>query len=353
MSPGEITAIAGHYVRGGPAEPELVGAMLRALEHRGPAGRRTISWTGCEIGYRWCGEPAPGAGGAPVVIAGEIENPEEVGAGHPDSAAGLLWQRFREGGVKALAALDGAFVIALWQEASREFFLIRDRIGVRPLYFVSRKNDLLFASELKALLAVDDVNTAVDDEAIADYVTFGYVRAPRTMLREISKIPPAHLLHVSPEATRMVRWWDPAAHLSERPVPLARAAGVIRDTLEDAVRDRLRRHPSAGVFLTGGLDSSALAACAAKISNERIATFGIRIPGWHADESGYAEFAATSIGASHHHLSPAGEGDLSRLAEVVWQLDEPLAESGVPPPGPRVPRRRSLWPRVAVGGGGG
>ncbi|MGH7445318.1 MAG: asparagine synthase (glutamine-hydrolyzing), partial [Longimicrobiales bacterium] len=247
-----------------------------------------------------------------------------------------------------LDRLDGMFAFALWDEARGRLVLARDRLGEKPLYHAAAGGLLLFASELSALRSHPACPDTLDPMALSAYLALEYVPAPRTMLEGVEKLEPATALILENGAVRCHRYWSLVPRSSR--TDYRTAVAELRTHLADAVRSRLVSDVPAGVFLSGGLDSSVVAALAAR--EGRVETFSIGFTEASFDESSYARDVAKHIGSQHHeHILRADDmvGLVPRLPEM---LDEPLGDASILPTHvlSRFARERVT---VALGGDGG
>ena len=235
---------------------------------------------------------------------------------------------FEEEGEAALHRLNGMFGFALWDRADRTLYVVRDRLGVKPLYYAIHNGVLLFASEIKSILAYPGFPREVDPVALDEYFTFRYVPAPRTMFRGIQKLLPGHLLRVQEGRIVQRRYWDLAVHNGD-----GRSARSYEEELaallDDAVRLRLVSDVPLGVFLSGGLDSNVVTALMQRHSSRPVESFSIGFDGL-ADESRFAQAAANAIG-THHHLRRVSAMDASLMPQLLWHLDEPIADPAILP----------------------
>jgi len=262
---------------------------------------------------------------------------------------------YRESGIDAIERLDGMFSFALWDPDQRRLVIVRDRFGIKPLFIAERSDgSILFASEIKALLASKMVDDSIDLQAHHDYLGLNYVPGPRTMLKGIRKLPPAHALVWERGRSRTFRYWQQTFHseLAGPKAPRYRdAAEVVLDGLQKAVQRRMVADVPLGMFLSGGVDSSAILMAMSEASTRPIQAFTIRFAESSFDESEYARTAAKAFGADHHVETVRPEID-TFLGPLTDALDEPYADSSAIP----------LWylcqlarrhVTVALGGDGG
>ena len=321
--------------------------MAAALAHRGPDGERIVGHELAGVGARRLAIMDLTTGDQPfqspdrsvwMVCNGEIYNApalrrECAAAGYPFRSTGdietivPLYARF---GPDAVSRLEGMFGLAVWDDHARRLILARDRAGEKPLFWTEIDGELRFASEIQALLVYPDQPRRVNPVAASLYAALGYVPGPHTMFAGISKVPAAHLLVADDTGLSVRRYWDPAAAASREPGPTGPAQ--LRDALLHAVERELMSDVPVGVFTSGGLDSSLLAAAAARVmTGEKIHTYSARFvePGY--DESPHAEAVTHHIRTIHHVVS-ADEPALERaFATVTRALAEPIGDPAILP----------------------
>ncbi len=272
-----------------------------------------------------------------VTFNGEIYNYRELREGlaarghqlRSRTDTEVIAHLYEEAGPRCVDHLDGMFAFGLWDEPNRRLVLARDRLGVKPLYYTRQHGMLLFASEIKALVAHPLVVRDVDPDALYHYLTFKTVPSPLTMFAGISKLPAGHLLTCDARGeVRVERYWDPADATRHGPCTddPETAAARVRELLTTSVEKRLIADVPTGVFLSGGLDSSAVVALAAR-STRPLNTFSVGIKDLEGyNELGYARQVAERFGTNHRELL-VGRADLeSYFPKLVHDQDEPLAD---------------------------
>jgi asparagine synthase (glutamine-hydrolysing) len=339
-----MCGIAGHV---GPTARELLPAMLGFLKHRGPddsgihaAGDVGLGMTRLAIIDLVTGrQPMSDATGRYwIVFNGEIYNfrqlrAELVAAGcrfRTLSDTEVIVHAYAVHGEACVDRFVGMFAFAIWDAAERRLFLARDRLGKKPLYYWHRDRLFLFASEPKALLCHPAVARSVDWAALHHYLAFGYTPATRSIFDSIHKLPPAHTATLVDGRLTQCRYWHlPAGDAS--PASVARreeGAAAVRAGLREAVRLRLESDVPLGVFLSGGVDSSAVVASMREVTSGRIATFSVGFgraaPSY--DELPYARLVARRFGTDHHEeiLEPDVR---AILPDIVRAFDEPFGDS--------------------------
>lgn len=236
-------------------------------------------------------------------------------------------------GAACLDRFIGMFALAIWDRRERELFLARDRIGKKPLYYAQYGARFAFASELRALLTDASLPRDVDDDAVSLYLRFGYVPTPRSVLRAVRTLPPAHRAWLRDGRLRIERYWDPLAPaLQERlPLSIEEAERRLEDLLQDAVACRRVADVPIGAFLSGGIDSSLVVALLQERSAARSQTFSIQFEDPAYDESQHAARVARHLGTDHH-VQRCGEREmLDVVAGLADLMDEPIADSSFIP----------------------
>jgi len=350
-----MCGIAGHV---GPTARELLPAMLGLLKHRGPddSGIHTADDVGLGMtrlaiidlvtGQQPMSDPT---GRYWIVFNGEIYNfrqlrAELVAGGRrfrTRSDTEVILHAYVAYGEGCVERLSGMFAFAIWDGAERRLFLARDRLGKKPLYYWHRGRLFLFASEPKALLCHPAVARALDWSAFHHYLAFGHTPAGRSIFDAIRKLPPAHTATLlDGRLTQRHYWRLPAAASSPGPrsglaaggEAAAETAEAVRAGLREAVRLRLESDVPLGVFLSGGVDSSAVVASMREVTSGRIATFSVGFgraaPAY--DELPYARLVARRFGTDHHEeiLEPDAQ---AILPAIVRAFDEPFADSSAIP----------------------
>src|SRR5438128_3557926 len=335
-------------VTGAPLKhPECIAQMAATLQHRGPDGERIVGHERARLGARRLAimdlttgdQPFQSADGAVwMVCNGEIYNARELrtqatGWGYPFRSHGDIenivpfYERY---GRDAVGRLEGMFGLAIWDDRRQALILARDRAGEKPLFWTTVDGELRFASEIQALLVYPDQLRRLNTEAAHLYQALGYVPAPHTMFERIRKLPPAHLLVADPTRIDVSPYWEPAVAASA-PSRLASPA-QLRETLLRAVERELMSDVPVGVFTSGGLDSSLLAAAAARVkAGEQIHTYAVRFvePGY--DESPHAAAVTRHI-PTIHHVVTADDAALERAFGVVTgSLAEPVGDPAILP----------------------
>ena len=301
-----------------------------------------------------------------VVFNGEIYNFQELRAellaeGHAfhtdHSDTEVLLLGYRAWGEQLTERLNGMWAFALYDRERQILFCSRDRFGKKPFYYTSQKGIFAFASELTALFAHPSLQFTISQRALKKYFGYGYIPAPLSLYGEVLKLPAGHsLVHdLKTRSSRVFRYWDFTLEPDEsRPAGYEqKCAEEIRDLLDKAVSRRLVSDVPIGIFLSGGIDSSAIAALAARhVPPGTLKTFSVRFEESSFDESAYAKRAAELVGSEHFSENLSIERAADLLPAIVGRLDEPLGDSSLLPTYLlcKMTRRHVT---VALGGDGG
>lgn len=323
------------------ADVNLLTRMVRTLVHRGPddEGHVVVGQAGLAMRRLSIVDLAGGqqpftneTGTLHLVANGEIYNhralrQELEAAGHrfrSQSDIEVLLHGYEAWGLDVLRRVRGMFALALWDAAAHTLVIARDRAGEKPLYWTQTAGALRFASELKALLACPDVAREVDADGLDQFLTYEYVVAPRTILEQVWKLPPASVLVWSGGTATVTRYWD-AAQVAPRTWSDAEAIEAVRDRLEAAVASQLMADVPLGAFLSGGVDSSALVALMSRQSSRPVNTFSMGFDDGSYNELEYAREVAVAFRTQHRERTVTP--DLRPLFDrLVTHLDEPFAD---------------------------
>jgi asparagine synthase (glutamine-hydrolysing) len=324
-----------------PVDAEELHRMVRMLVHRGPDDEGGIAREGFGLAMRRLSIVDLASGQQPfsnetgdihVVGNGEIYNFKQIRReleqyGHVFkswSDIEVLVHAYEQWDVGFLSRLKGMFALALWDARSKRLIAARDRAGEKPLYWTETPRGLLLASEVKALLVRSEVSRDLDVVALDQFLTYEYVLAPRTMLKGVHKLPPAHYLEYRNGSVSTHRYWD-AADVALRNWSDENAAEALRSALRTAVSRQLMADVPLGVFLSGGIDSSTLVALMTEVASEQVRSFSIGFADGTYNELPYAREIATRFGT--HHREQVVSPDLGELFEkLVVHLDEPFAD---------------------------
>lgn len=337
-----------HFEKERRPEPRRIEAMCAAMRHRGPDSGGTHFGDGIGLGHRRLSIIDLATGDQPMhlsqqgrslvlVFNGEIYNYRilrnelsQQGAVFTTSSDTevILWAWFHWG-PSCVERLRGMFAFALYDQTLDTLFLARDRLGIKPLYVAKTPQALLFASEIRTLLASGWISPDLNTDVLDAFLSLGYVPGEETLFAGIRKLRPGHwMLCRRSKAPEIRRYWDLADTPSDAAVSYPDACRKLRHLLSETVSMHLMSDVPLGVFLSGGLDSSLICALAARESGSRIRTFSVGYEGApEANELAYARMAAKAVGTDHHEwiLSPGQFRDL--IPELVETSEEPIVET--------------------------
>ncbi len=351
----------------GAIDRDLIHRMNETIVHRGPDDEGIYVGPGIGMGFRRLSIIDLAGGHQPisnedgsiwVMLNGEIYNYPELrqelsSRGHcfaTRSDTETIVHLYEEYGEDCFRRLRGMFAIALWDSRQRKLLLARDRVGKKPLFYAAGGKQILFGSELKALLAGDGLSREIDSQALCDYFSFGYIPAPKTIYRAVRKVLPGHYVVASASGVRDVPYWDLSfGHVANRSED--EWAEMLRHELCEATRVRLMSDVPLGAFLSGGVDSSAIVAMMAHLMKRPVTTCSIGFEEQEYNEADYARRIAQHFRTDHHD-QVVRPNALDVLNKLVWHYDEPFADSSAIPTYyvSRVARQHVT---VALGGDGG
>lgn len=339
-----MCGICGHV---GKFADALLERMTESLTHRGPddggyyrhhavgLGHRRLSIIDLSGGH----QPMLSADGRyALVFNGEIYNHRELRdtlraegqAFNTSSDTEVLLTLFIQKGAAALAALNGMFAFAVYDKAREELFIARDRIGIKPLYYVELPGErLLFASEVKALLCCRDWSPSVNARAIHDYLALRYVPGDRVVFNEVRRLPAGHYLTYRKGKLDIREYWSLPKYDGPYPRREADYQEEFEHLLRESVRRRLISDVSFGAYLSGGLDSSVIVALMAQLVSAPVNTFSVGFDYEH-DELTEAAATARHLGCAHHEIACRAE-DVELLPQIVYHLDEPMGDGIIIP----------------------
>lgn len=335
-----MCGIFGYYHRDGRSlDADVLAAMGEAIRHRGPDDRGVYATKGMAIGNQRLSiidlqgghQPFVSDDGQIIVVQnGEIFNHLELAqelarSGHPcrtHSDTEVLLRLYEAEGMGFLHKLNGMFAFAIIDKREQAMYIVRDRIGVKPLYVHDDGRQLTFASEIKSILKAGMPKPAMDKEALHHYLSFNYVPAPYTMYEGIKHLMPGHAMKVTSDGSETWRWWNLA---DVQPVHGRSEADWIEEfnaIIDDAVRLRLRCDVPFGAFLSGGVDSSTVVGLMARHMTEPVKTFCIGFHDPRYDESSFAQAAADRFG-THHTMERVDPDMLDLWPMATYHCDQP------------------------------
>lgn len=340
-----MCGIAGmlEFGQDGRADSYVLHAMCDVIAHRGPddagfftegkvgIGMRRLSIVDLATGH----QPITNEDGSiRLVFNGEIYNHRElrdrlIALGHQyrtQSDTETIVHLYEQYDKDCVQHLRGMFAFAIWDGKKRSLFIARDRLGIKPLYFQHTSRHFVFGSEIKVLLAYPGVNRSFNRSTLPEFLAFGYLSGTETFYESVHKLMPGHRLEIDEHGNLSTeQYWD----LSVAPVHPNTDEGFYvakyRELLEAAVNSHLMSDVPVGVFLSGGLDSSAVAALMTKIRNEPIETFSVGYSEQTYSELPYARTVAQHLNSRHHEVFVNREEFFGTLPSLIWHEDEPIA----------------------------
>jgi len=320
-----------------------VKRMRDALRHRGPDGEGLWAEGLVGLGHRRLSIVDVAGGHQPmtnedetvwITYNGEIYNhaalrPGLEARGHryrTRSDTESILHLYEEEGDRCVERLQGMFAFALWDRARHRLLLARDRLGIKPLYYGITEREILFASEIKALLASGGIRPTFNEAVLPEYLATRYVAGEDTFFKGIKALGPGTTLSWSPgDALKERRYWRLPAATDAGTGTLCERAEEVQSRLEAAVRSHLMSDVPLGLFLSGGIDSTGIAALMAPMVKEPIRSFAVGFQEPEASELGYARLAAVAVGAQHHEVVVTPEAFLQELPRLIWHEDKPIA----------------------------
>lgn len=337
------------YFNGEPVRPDVIGRMADALRHRGPDDGGVFVDGSAGLGHRRLKiiDLSP-AGHQPmgnedgtiwVTYNGEIYNfpelrEELMRRGHAFSSRSdteVIVHGYEEWGERCAERFNGMFAFGIWDGRQKKLVLVRDRLGVKPLFYYLDKDKLLFASEIKGILQHPKVSKELDYSALFDYFSLNYIPSPKTPFSRVRTLLPGHSLTVENGRINIAQYWDLNFSSTDRTQTEAEYIDEILNLVQDAVRRRLIADVPLGGFLSGGLDSSAIVYFMNRSGHQPLKTFNVGFAEKSYDESRYARLVARHVGTEHHEIT-CTPADLSRLLETLaWHADNLTADISMLP----------------------
>ena len=336
--------------RGANQSEAVLHSMCERMKHRGPDSEGLWTDETVALGMRRLSVIDLHTGEQPVysedksvvvMMNGELYNYREVRAdlekrGHKfvtSSDTEILPHLYEEYGEAMLDEINGMFAFVLWDKRKQKLLIARDKFGEKPLYYGVFDGKLIFASEPKVLLANLSVKAEINLDSLRQYLSFDYVPAPNSIYKGISKLPAAHFLTVERGEIKTRRYWNLTWQKPgrEQGRTLESSAEELRELLADAVRMRLVADVPLGILLSGGVDSSTVAAFATQFSSEKVKTFSIGFEEDSFDESKFARQVATHLNTEHYEEKLSVEKAADLISEIGTWLDEPMSDGSLIP----------------------
>jgi asparagine synthase (glutamine-hydrolysing) len=321
----------------------LIAQMTAAIAHRGPDADGFFVEASVALGHRRlsiidlstsANQPISDPSGRyTIVYNGEVYNYRALKAElkdfafQSDSDTDVILAAYQAWGAACLERLNGMFAFAIWDRDQRSLFLARDRLGIKPLYYHEQGEQLVFASEVRALLASGLVPKRMDSASLSEYLRYYSVNAPRTLLAGVQQMPAGHYALWQHGELALTRYWNPAEAAAEvGDAPYEVVKDQVRDLLQAAVERRLMSDVPFGAFLSGGIDSSAIVALMATVSEQPINTFSIVFDEKQFDESPWSSMMAKKYGTTHHPIKLSPADFLRELPQALAAMDHPSGD---------------------------
>lgn len=324
-----------------PRKENILARMTASLRHRGPDSEGYYRDGFASLGHRRLSiidlvtgaQPMTNeAGDLWISYNGEIFNHADLRvdlerAGHrykSRSDTETILHAFEQYGPDCLSRFRGMFAFAIWNPKTRTLFCARDRLGIKPFYYYWDGRLFVFASEIKALLLHPAISPAFEESLLSEYLAFGYLSDSRTLFSGIFKLMPGHRLFLTPDGLRVERYWD-----IPHPPPIEERdeqsyIAECRQRLEETVRMRLMSDVPLGMFLSGGVDSSSIAALMKRMVSGPVKTFAVGYRESAFSELAYARQVSGRIGTEHREIVVSMEDFFNILPQLIWHEDEPI-----------------------------
>jgi asparagine synthase (glutamine-hydrolysing) len=326
----------------------ILNSMCERMWHRGPDSEGLWLGTGVALGMRRLSIIDLKTGEQPVwnedksvvaIMNGEIYNFRELRKGleerghkfKSESDTEVIPHLYDELGEAFLDVLNGMFAIALWDTKLQKLILARDRFGEKPLYYGIFEDKLFFASEPKVLLSHPKISPSINPDALQHYLSYDYVPAPLSIYEGIYKLPAAHRLVWENGKVKTIRYWRLSFQKPPKRPSIYEASNRVRELLSESVKMRLISDVPLGVLLSGGVDSSAIAAFAVQHSSEKVKTFSIGFEEDSFDESKYSREVSAHLGTEHFEDRLSVNTARQLISEIGQWLDEPLSDGSLLP----------------------
>jgi asparagine synthase (glutamine-hydrolysing) len=338
-----MCGIAGYVTQTPSSDPEsILTRMIDVIRHRGPDGEGVYRDQFAALGHRRLSIIDVAGGSQPMATAdralwviynGEVFNHADLRgnlerAGHQYRTrcdTETILHAYREHGAASVTLLRGMFAYAIWDKDRRTLFCARDRLGIKPFYYYWDGRLFAFASEIKALLVHPAISPRFEESLLPEYLALGYSSDDRTLFSGIRKLMPGHHLTLGPAGgPRIERYWDVPAPQSEGRRSDEDWIAECRRRLEETVRMRLMSDVPLGMFLSGGVDSSAIAALMKRIAPGPVKSFAVGYQEAEYSELGYAAEVSRAIGTEHKEVVVSRKDFFDALPKLIWHEDEPI-----------------------------
>jgi len=333
------------YFDGAPVQERLIRAMSDVQQHRGPDESGVYLGKGVALGHRRLSIIDLSSGQQPlsnengtvwISFNGEIYNYQDLRQGLESrhqfatrSDTETIVHLYESYPTTFVSQLRGMFAFALWDENNQTMILARDRVGKKPLYYYLDHEKLVFGSEIKSILQHPALKLDIDDYAVSDYLSLGYVPAPKSIYRSIHKVRPGHYLRIESRRVQEVQYWD--LSFKESGIRSEAEWGeMLLEEMQTSVQIRLMSEVPLGGFLSGGIDSSGVVATMSSLLDQPVKTATIGFEERVFDESRFARTVSEHLGTEHHERVVTPE-KIDAINKLSWHYDEPFADSSALP----------------------
>jgi len=328
----------------GLVEPELIERMMATISHRGPDGQGKYINGPIGLGHTRLAIIDLNTGAQPisnedksvwVVFNGEIYNFKELRAElvqkghafHTTTDTEVIVHLYEEYGIESVSRLRGMFAFGLWDQKEKTLLLARDRLGIKPLYFINTGKAILFASEIKALLTDPSVPCQVDPQSIDKFLTHLCLPGRDTLWKGIQKVEPGFCLIAKGKEIKLKQYWDLRFTDGKKWKSLEQASEALYDLVKKTVCEHMMSDVPVGFLLSGGVDSTVVLSCVANEANNKISTFTMGFDdAAFEDERIYARLAAQRFGTDHHEISITPKEFWDFLPSLAWHMEEPVCD---------------------------
>jgi asparagine synthase (glutamine-hydrolysing) len=341
-----MCGIAGYYDSNASTNREVLKQMTGKLHHRGPDANGYYYDSLVGLGHQRlkiidlsdaANQPMTSRNGRYVIVFnGEVYNYRAIAAGleiplKTNSDTEVVLEVFALEGAGCLKRFNGMFAFAVYDKQEQKMTLARDRIGIKPLYYHQQGNSILFASELKAIKAVQK-DLQINKKVIASFLHYGYIPEPFTIYKDVHKFPAGHYMECHNDKIELKSWWSPAEKINKPVLSDEQSAkSELKALLQQSVSHRLMSDVPFGTFLSGGIDSSLVTAIAQSVSKKPIKTFSIGFKEAKYDESVYAKSVSDYLKTDHHPFVVTYQDAIDLMDDYFDAYDEPFADSsGIP-----------------------
>jgi len=326
-------------------EDQVLQKMNKVMQHRGPDANGIVTFKDntpfCSLGHVRLSIIDLAGGTQPmcnedgtiwISYNGEVYNHKELRAdlearGHKyktNSDTETLIHLYEEYGEDSPNYLRGMFAYAIWDDKKKKLFLVRDRLGIKPLYYTLTTRGIVFSSEIKAILESGLVSASLAQNQLAEYFSFGYLTGERTLFQGIKKLLPGHCILFDGQNTPTIRRYWNLQYKEQKGLTEAEVIETLKEMFFTSVKLRMMSDVPLGMFLSGGLDSSAIAGIMSRLSNQPLKAFTIGFEKQYYSESSYAKLVAAKNGMEMHEVILTPRGFVDSLEKLIWHNDMPI-----------------------------